>query len=71
MADSPKSKRSLLNKSTTLKRGNTFNSIDDSEDEKDSAEEKRVKLPEIILSKLQPTKANVKFDNIPGFKTTK
>ena len=71
MAESPKSKRSNLNKSTILKRGTTLNSMIDSEGESDSDENDQVKLPEIILSKLQTNKATVQFGNIPGIKTTK
>ena len=71
MAESPKSKRSNLNKSTILKRTTTFGSMKDSEGESDSDDNNQVKLPEIILNKLHTTKATVEFDNIPGLKTTK
>lgn len=73
MADiSPKSKRVNLNKSTTIKRGMTLNSLSDSESEQESPSNRRqLKLPEIILNKLTTTKANVAFEGIPGLKTTK
>lgn len=73
MADiSPKSKRANLNKSTTLKRGMTLNSLSDSDSEEESPSNRRqLKLPDIILNKLTTAKATVAFDNIPGLKTAK
>jgi hypothetical protein len=74
MADaSPKSpQRVSLNKSTIIKRKLTLNSLNNSDSEEESPNEnKRIKLPDILLNKLNTTKANVQFDNIPGLKSAK
>lgn len=67
---SPRHRRVSLNQSTVVPKGMSLKGDNDSEDEV-IENGKQLKLPEIVLSKLQPSKITEAFNSIPGLKTTK